>query len=65
MTDTSLIASTGDIAPENARDGWTGNSYVDDFKGISQAIESGNGTVRPFVGVLRWFQRHGLRAPSV
>lgn len=42
MSDTSLIASTGDIAPENARDGWTGNSYADDFKGISQAIESGN-----------------------
>jgi hypothetical protein len=42
MSDTSLVASTGDIAPENARDGWTGNSYADDFKGISQAIESGN-----------------------
>jgi hypothetical protein len=42
MSDTSLIASTSDIAPESQRDGWTGMSFADDYKGISQAIESGN-----------------------
>ncbi|MDA1363107.1 hypothetical protein O1R50_26070 [Glycomyces luteolus] len=42
MSDQSLIATTSDIAPESQRDGWTGMSFADDYKGIAQAIESGS-----------------------
>lgn len=42
MGDNTLIADASDIPPEQSRDGWTGLSFADDYKGISQAIESGD-----------------------
>lgn len=42
MSDNALIADASDIPSEQARDGWTGLSFADDYKGISQAIESGD-----------------------
>ncbi|GIG66962.1 WXG100 family type VII secretion target [Phytomonospora endophytica] len=41
---TDLIATTGDITSDNPahRDGWTGLPLADDYKGISDAIESGS-----------------------
>lgn len=39
-----LIATSDDITAENPahRDGWTGLAFADDYKGISDAIESGS-----------------------
>ncbi|WP_100445337.1 WXG100 family type VII secretion target [Glycomyces xiaoerkulensis] len=51
MADDSLIASADDIDPSMARDGWTGMSFAEDYKGISQAIESGDWVAGSVAGI--------------